>query len=134
STILQTLLRLKDEAGISLVYVTHDLTTAYQVADRVVVLYAGSVVESGETESVIGAPRHPYTRALIDAIPSPDPEVPWNLDEVDTEERGTGFPATGCAFAPRCKHATAECTKAEPPLAALDDGRFVRCIRPLVPA
>ncbi len=134
STILQTLLRLKDEAGISLVYVTHDLTTAYQVADRVVVLYAGSIVESGDTQSVIGAPRHPYTRALIDAIPSPDPDVPWNLDEVDTEERGTGFPATGCAFAPRCPHATGECTKAEPPLAALDDGRLVRCIRPLVRA
>jgi len=131
SSILQTLLRLKDEAGISLVYVTHDLTTAYQVADTIVVLFAGVVVESGGAEAVINAPRHPYTRALIDAIPSPDPDVPWNLDAAEPTERGTGIPATGCAFAPRCPCATMACAQSEPPLAEVAPGRHVRCIHPL---
>ena len=131
SSILQTLLRLKDEAGISLVYVTHDLTTAYQVADTIVVLFAGSIVESGGAEAVITAPRHPYTRALIEAIPSPDPDVPWNLDAVEAEEKGTGIPATGCPFAPRCPLAAMDCAQAEPPLAEIAPGRYVRCIRPL---
>jgi oligopeptide/dipeptide ABC transporter ATP-binding protein len=129
STILQTLLRLKDEAGISLVYVTHDLTTAYQVADTVVVLYAGAVVEAGGVEAVIGAPKHPYTRSLIDAIPSPDLDVSWGLDAVERAERsGAGVPATGCAFAPRCPHVRPACTAGEPALLETDPGRRVRCI------
>jgi peptide/nickel transport system ATP-binding protein len=131
STILQTLLRLKDEAGISLVYVTHDLTTAYQVADSVVVLYAGSVVETGDAEAVIRRPRHPYTRALVDAIPSPDPDVPWDLSATEPTEAGTGLPATGCPFAPRCPRAAVACTAALPPLAEVDPGRRVRCLFPL---
>lgn len=131
STILQTLLRLKDEAGISLVYVTHDLTTAYQVADTIVVLFAGVIVESGGAEEVINAPRHPYTRALIDAIPSPDPDVPWNLDAIEPGEGGNGIPSTGCPFAPRCPFATMDCARAEPALAEIAPGRHVRCIRPL---
>lgn len=131
STILQTLLRLKDEAGISLVYVTHDLTTAYQVADTIVVLFAGSIVESGRAEEVINAPRHPYTRALIDAIPSPDPDVPWNLDAIEPGEGGNGIPDTGCPFAPRCPFAAMDCARAEPSLSEIAPGRHVRCIRPL---
>jgi peptide/nickel transport system ATP-binding protein len=131
STILQTLLRLKDEAGISLIYVTHDLTTAYQVADSVVVLYAGSVVETGDVEAVIRRPRHPYTRALVDAIPSPDPDVPWDLSATEPTEAGTGLPATGCPFAPRCPRAAVACTAGLPPLAEIDPGRRVRCLFPL---
>jgi oligopeptide/dipeptide ABC transporter ATP-binding protein len=131
STILQTLLKLKDEAGISIVYVTHDLTTAYQIADTVVVLYAGAIVESGTAEAVIGAPRHPYTRLLIDAIPSTDIDTPWNLNAVDPDEGNLRFPATGCAFAPRCARATSACVSAEPVLAETEPGRLVRCIRPL---
>ena len=81
STILDILYGLNRDLGISLIYVTHDLTTAYQVADSIVVLHGGQVMEVGETEQVIHDPRHPYTRALIDAVPSPDPDTPWNLDE-----------------------------------------------------
>lgn len=81
STILEILYGLNRDMGISLVYVTHDLTTAYQVADTIVVLHGGQVMEVGAAEDVIHRPRHPYTQALIDAVPSPDPEKPWNLDE-----------------------------------------------------
>ena len=81
ATILDILYGLKQELGISLVYVTHDLTTAYQVADTIVVLHGGHIMEVGPSEKVIHDPRHAYTRALIEAVPSPDPDKPWNLEE-----------------------------------------------------
>lgn len=80
STILEILYELNRSRGISLIYVTHDLTTAYQVADSIVVLHGGQIMEVGATEQVIHDPAHPYTRSLIDAVPSPDPDTPWNLD------------------------------------------------------
>lgn len=81
STILDILYGLNRDLGISLIYVTHDLTTAYQVADSIVVLHGGQVMEVGATDKVIHDPQHPYTKALIAAVPSPDPDTPWNLDE-----------------------------------------------------
>ncbi len=81
STILEILHELNRELGISLIYVTHDLATAYQVADTIVVLHGGRIMEVGAAEEVIQRPAHAYTRALIDAVPSPDPDKPWNLDE-----------------------------------------------------
>ena len=80
STILEILYGLNRDLGISLIYVTHDLTTAYQVADTIVVLHGGQVMEVGAAEAVIHRPQHPYTQALIEAVPSPDPDKPWNLD------------------------------------------------------
>lgn len=80
STILDILYDLYREKGISLVYVTHDLATAYQVAETIVVLHGGQVMEVGDAEAVIHDPKHPYTQALISAVPSPDPDVPWDLD------------------------------------------------------
>jgi ABC-type dipeptide/oligopeptide/nickel transport system ATPase component len=65
---------------VSLVYVTHDLTTAYQIADRIVVMFNGEIVEEGEPERVIHAPRHAYTRSLVSAVPPPDPTIDWGLE------------------------------------------------------
>ncbi len=80
ATILESLYRLKTEQNVSLLYVTHDLTTAYQIADRIVVMFNGEIVEEGEPEQVIHAPRHAYTRALVAAVPPPDPTIDWGLD------------------------------------------------------
>lgn len=80
ATILESLWRLRHEAGMSLVYVTHDLTTAYQIADSVVVMRNGEIVEQGGTEQVIRSPRHAYTRELIAALPPPDPTIDWGLE------------------------------------------------------
>ena len=82
ASILESLARLRSEHGISLIYVTHDLTTAYQIADEVVVLYGGKVMERGDAEQVIRRPTHSYTRQLIDAIPPPDPDAPWGKPEL----------------------------------------------------
>lgn len=86
SVILDILYDLYRQKGISLVYVTHDLATAYQVAETIVVLHGGQVMEVGAAEAVIHDPRHPYTRALIDAVPSSDPNVPWDLDNAEIPE------------------------------------------------
>jgi peptide/nickel transport system ATP-binding protein len=137
ATILQSLLRLKDEAGISLVYVTHDLTTAYQIADSIVVLYAGRIVERGPAEAVIRNPRHPYTRLLIDAIPSPDPDRDWGLDRIapaTADDASAPAAGAGCSFAPRCAWRRAACDAAMPPLRDIGTDRELRCIHDAPPA
>ena len=75
ATILENLRELNQSHGISILYITHDLTTAYQIADNIVVLYRGRVAESGDVEKVINDPQHPYTRLLVESIPQPDPRV-----------------------------------------------------------
>jgi peptide/nickel transport system ATP-binding protein len=85
ATVLGNLLQLKRQFGISLIYITHDLTTAYQISDRIVVLYRGEIVEEGEPEQIINSPQHPYTRLLINSIPEPDPERAW-IDDTDEHE------------------------------------------------
>jgi len=85
-SILKNLLQLKQEFGISIIYITHDLTTAYQISDSIMVLYRGEVVEQGDVE-LVNAPQHPYTKLLISSIPIPDPNHPWGDD--DTWSRST---------------------------------------------
>ncbi|MEM8872611.1 MAG: ABC transporter ATP-binding protein, partial [Pseudomonadota bacterium] len=77
ATILSNIYDLKDKHGISILYITHDLATAYHVSDYVMVLFKGHVVEAGPPKAVIGDPQHPYTRLLIDSIPWPDMNRPW---------------------------------------------------------
>jgi ABC-type oligopeptide transport system ATPase subunit len=82
-TVLANLLQLKQDFGISLIYITHDLATAYQISDRIIVLHRGVVVESGDPEQVVNRPEHPYTKLLISSIPQPDPERRWGDDAAD---------------------------------------------------
>ena len=77
ATILDSLRKLNREFGISLIYITHDLTTAYQISQNIFVLYRGSVAEAGDVEQVVQQPKHPYTQLLIGSIPSPDPRHRW---------------------------------------------------------
>jgi ABC-type oligopeptide transport system ATPase subunit len=84
-TVLANLLQLKEQFGISLIYITHDLATAYQISDRIIVLHRGSVVEEGHPEKVVKHPEHPYTKLLISSIPLPDPDRAWGGDAADGE-------------------------------------------------
>ncbi len=127
STILELLWKLNRDEGIALIYVTHDLTTAYQVAETILVLYGGQIMEIGAAEDVIHKPRHPYTRALIDAVPSPDPDVDWNLGDGTDLGDTHNLPAQGCAFAPRCPHAMDRCRVQRPPLFDTDPLRASAC-------
>ena len=125
ATILDKLLRLNKELGISLIYVTHDLTTAYQLCDDIVILYQGRVVETGDVETVIKSPQHPYTQLLIRSIPLPDPDKSWGAAE---DQLGSGEQlAGGCPFADRCPHVMDRCREAEPPLYRTAEAHAVRC-------
>jgi ABC-type oligopeptide transport system ATPase subunit len=83
-SVLKNLLQLKQEFGITIIYITHDLTTAYQISDSIIVLYHGEVVEKGDVE-LVNAPQHPYTKLLIRSIPIPDPNHPWGEEDMEPE-------------------------------------------------
>ena len=110
ANILTKLKELRDEFGISLLYITHDLATARQISDKIFILYRGRVVEVGDASAVIQHPQHPYTQLLVSSIPRPDPEKTWEgRVEIPLEELSPGGGRAGCLFRHRCPHAMAEC-------------------------
>ena len=120
--ILDIMLRLRDDYGISFLYITHDLSTAYQIGDQIYMLYQGTTAERGDTMSVIENPKHPYVQLLINSIPVPDPDVRWGDEEatqLDDEEMRVSA-ESGCRFYPRCPHRMAQCLEKHPPLYAID--------------
>ncbi len=115
--ILDIMMRLKEEEGISFLYITHDLSTAYQIGDNIYLLYQGTIAERGETTRVIENPKHPYVQLLLDSIPVPDPSVKWGGDEattIDDEEMRISVDS-GCRFYPRCAHRMDRCLELTPP-------------------
>ena len=128
ATILGSLRRLSQDFGISLIYITHDLTTAYQISENIIVLYSGSVAEAGDVEQVVPQPKHPYTQLLISSIPLPNPKRRWGQDG-DKLELGAGQrpPKQGCKFATRCPYVMDICRTTAPPLYQLDANRAAAC-------
>lgn len=130
ATILESLMKLKRELGISLVYITHDLTTAYQISQDIYILYRGAVAEVGSVEKVIKDPQHPYTRLLVSSIPLPDPDIRWG-GETEIENKATAPQSShemhGCRFANRCPFVMAECREKAPPLYQTNPDRAVAC-------
>ena len=126
ATILGSLRQLHDKFGISLIYITHDLTTAYQICQNVIVLYRGLVAEAGDVELVVRDPKHPYTRLLIGSIPYPDPDHPWKGEEAASAD-GVAASDQGCRFASRCPAAMAICGESVPPLFRIDERRAAAC-------
>jgi peptide/nickel transport system ATP-binding protein len=126
ATILDELRTLNRDLGISIIYITHDLTTAFQICDNILVLYKGDVAEAGSVERVIGDPKHPYTQLLVSSIPLPDLSQTWGALDVAVGE-ASGGSTIGCNFAPRCPNVMAVCRTTPPPRAMLDADRFARC-------
>jgi oligopeptide/dipeptide ABC transporter ATP-binding protein len=126
--IVNILLDLQRDMNLTLLFITHDLGLVEYICDRVVVLYMGRVVETGTVEQLYGAPSHPYTRALLEAVPVPDPA---RKSEMSFGLRGelpspVSLPS-GCAFRTRCPFAKDECAKAVPPLRTLKNGHAAAC-------
>lgn len=126
ATILDSIRTLNRDLGISVIYITHDLTTAYQISDNIIVLYRGSVVEAGSVENVIKNPRHPYTQLLVQSIPQPDPKKRWGELPIqgDADHAAAG---PGCKFADRCPHVMEICNQQAPPLYETEPNRVVNC-------
>jgi len=119
--ILDIMLRLRDQQNISFLYITHDLSTAYQVCDDIYVLYQGSIAEKGDTVSVIENPKHPYVQLLIESVPVPDPNQKWNTNvTLPSEEELRSQVDTGCRFYPRCPYHMDRCLVKQPPLYEID--------------
>jgi oligopeptide/dipeptide ABC transporter ATP-binding protein len=115
--VLRSLRALNRDFKIPIIYITHDLATAYHVADHILVLYRGEVVEAGSAADVIKSPKHPYTRLLVGSIPWPDLDMRWGKDQPILKDEFPGD-RRGCAFAGRCASATDECRRTKPPLYA----------------
>ena len=127
--ILNLLLELQEEFGLTYLFVSHDLAVVKHLSDRVAVMYAGKIVEMGVAAKVFAAPQHPYTEALLSAVPEPNPD--WKSRRI-VLEGDVPDPAnlpTGCAFHPRCRHVIDRCRTEAPVLQSSADGHLVRCHR-----
>jgi peptide/nickel transport system ATP-binding protein len=128
ATILESLRQLHLRFGISMIYITHDLTTAYQISQNIIVMYRGRVAEVGDVSLVVKQPKHPYTQLLIQSIPSADPSHPWQREKLAVAAN-TGIPKGPhhCAFADRCPHVMDICRQQAPPLFQIDKHRAAAC-------
>jgi peptide/nickel transport system ATP-binding protein len=130
--ILNLLLDLRDQTCLSVLLITHNLPVIRHVSDRLVVLYLGRVVESGSTSQIFRSPAHPYTRALIDAEPNPDPSIPQTGPATTGEAPSLFARPTGCGFHPRCPRAAPRCHTEAPALRDIGPMHAVRCHDPLL--
>lgn len=121
------------DTGLSLIFISHDLSVVRHLADRVAVMYLGRIVEVGATAQLFSNPRHPYTRALLSAVPDPDPERERTRERIELtgELPSPIHPPSGCAFHPRCSYANASCSQTTPELVQTGTGNAhqVACIR-----
>lgn len=125
--ILNLLRQLRRELGLSLLYISHDLSTTRYLCDRIVIMYRGEFVEVGTPEQVIDAPAHPYAQALRSAIPVADPTVRRTREEPAAGTDDTTVPSTGCRYAPRCPLVLERCRRDRPPLRPTGPGHQVAC-------
>ncbi|WP_435101087.1 dipeptide ABC transporter ATP-binding protein [Halarchaeum sp. P4] len=130
--LLNLLRDLADEDGIGIIYISHDLASLSQVSDRLAIMYLGRIIELGETDRVVEAPKHPYTSALLSAAPEKDPSNDRERVLLDGEPPDPIDLPNGCAFAPRCPEATEDCRQAEPTLTeAGGDAHSAACYFPV---
>jgi peptide/nickel transport system ATP-binding protein len=126
--ILKIMMDLKDNFGISFLYITHDLSTTFQISDDIIILYEGLVAESGNAEIVIKGPKHPYTQLLVGSIPIPDPGQPWQgRVELPPEEELEMGTMKGCKFYRRCPYRMEMCLKSPPPLYNIGPDHLASC-------
>jgi oligopeptide transport system ATP-binding protein len=129
--ILNLLADLKDQFGLTLIFISHNLSVVRHVSDRILVLYLGRMVELADGDKLYADPKHPYTRALLTAVPIPDPKRARqrNIDALVGEIPSPLNPPSGCTFRTRCRYAVEHCAKERPPLEDAGDGRLVACHR-----
>ncbi|MGH7117830.1 MAG: ABC transporter ATP-binding protein [Acetobacteraceae bacterium] len=125
--IVALLARLQRERRLSVIFITHDLRLVSEIADRIAVMYCGQVVEEGRAQDVLSEPRHPYTLALLDCVPSP--KRSRTLRGIPGYPADPADPPNGCRFHPRCRFAVEECRTKPPPFLVAEPGHLSRCIR-----
>ena len=127
--IVNLLLDLQDRLGLAYLFVAHDLSVVKHASHRVAVMYVGKIVELAPTEALFRTPRHPYTEALLSAVPVPDPRQRAKRIVLEGEVADPSSPPSGCYFHPRCRYATERCRGEAPQLREVAPGHAVRCHR-----
>ena len=125
--ILNLMMDLRERLGVSMLYITHDIASARYVADRIVVMYAGHLVETGPAESVLANPRHPYTQLLLAAVPDPRERTSFTTSATIGEPPKVVNPTPGCRFRWRCPYAIEECSRVTPSLRPMAPGQMAAC-------
>ena len=127
--VINLLIRLQRELGLTYLFISHDLSMVRHISDRIGVMYLGSLVELADTTHLYNNPIHPYTQALLSSIPQADPDVDWAAKRIPlTGEIPNPVDApSGCKFCQRCPRAQEQCRQSPPPLRALEEGHFVAC-------
>jgi len=127
--VLNLMLELQQEFGLTYLFVAHDLSVVKHICDRVAVMYVGKIVESAPTNELFHSPRHPYTSALMSAVPVADPRVRSRMTPLQGDVPSPASPPSGCHFHPRCQYAIERCRIEEPPLLKIATNHVVRCHR-----
>ncbi len=127
--ILNLLLELQNELGLTYLFVAHDLSVVKHISERVAVMYVGRIAEMASTHALFYAPKHPYTEALMSAVPKPDPRLRSKRIVLEGNVADPANPPPGCYFNPRCRYAIDICRQQTPALTELEPGHFVACHR-----
>ncbi len=127
TTLIDLMLDLRKELGLTYLFITHDLAVAKYISDRIAIMYLGKIIELGEKEALFSNPFHPYTQALLSAIPVPDPERKRKTIELKGEVPSAINIPSGCRFHPRCPKAFGKCPLEEPVLLDIKKDHFVAC-------
>jgi oligopeptide transport system ATP-binding protein len=127
--VLNLLTDLQQKLGLTYLFIAHDLSVVRHICDRIAVMYLGKIAELATRDQLFRDPKHPYTEALMAAVPVPDPEIEAGRAQqlIIGEVPSPQYPPSGCQFHPRCPKALAECPNAEPPLLRTEDGRMAAC-------
>jgi oligopeptide/dipeptide ABC transporter ATP-binding protein len=131
--VINLLANLKTRLGLAMLFISHDIAVMAHLCDRIAVLYLGRIMEMGPSFALVTRPRHPYTAALLSAVPNPDPELRRERPLLEGEVPSPVSPPSGCVFRTRCRFAIAACASTVPPLRQIDAGRFMACLRDDVP-
>jgi oligopeptide/dipeptide ABC transporter ATP-binding protein len=127
--VLNLLLDLQASLGLAMLFIAHDLSVVQYMSDRVVVMYLGRVMEIAPAEVIYRRPRHPYTVALLEAVPEPDPSTRRRVAGLPGEIPSPFAPPSGCVFRTRCQYAEPACAEIEPALTMVGPGHSKACIR-----
>ncbi len=126
--VLNLLQELQARLGLTIIFIAHDLSVVEHISDRIAVMYVGKIVEMAETDKLLGRPFHPYTEALLSAIPPADPDIHHERIRLEGDVPSPANPPSGCIFHPRCGYARPECKTQVPTLEEIEPGHFVSCL------
>ncbi len=127
--VLNLMMDLQEQLKLTYLFVAHDLSVVKHITDRVAVMYVGQIVEVAPTDKLFEEPLHPYTAALMSAVPVADPDVPMSEMQLEGEIASPAKPPSGCYFHPRCPYMIDVCREVTPALEEIEPGRFARCHR-----